>query len=181
MIIKISSIQYFHRLLHLPCLLHVQQGRDPQVGNPLNVCVMLVKHCLSLFSLIQRTAADNLAEDSAAAWFLVFASAFWWLASPYLPINPLSYSVTSPWLVLCLLVMLMRRVGKLTAPASTFNSTLIWLWPNEEKEVLHSSQDRFFKDLLGALLPGRQVSVLLPCEVRCSLYTIHPIQGTRSI
>ena len=76
-IIKISSIQYFHRLLHLPCLLHVQQGRDPQVGNPLNVCVMLVKHCLSLFSLIQRTAADNLAEDSAAAWFLVFASAFW--------------------------------------------------------------------------------------------------------
>ena len=41
-IIKISSIQYFHRLLHLPCLLHVQQGRDPQVGNPLNFCVMLV-------------------------------------------------------------------------------------------------------------------------------------------
>ena len=61
--------------------------------------------------------------------------------------------------------MLMRRVGKLTAPASTFNSTLIWLWPNEEKEVLHSSQDRFFKDLLGALLPGRQVSILWPCEV----------------
>ena len=33
-----------------------------------------------LLSLIQRTAADNLAEDSPAAWFLVFASAFWyWL------------------------------------------------------------------------------------------------------
>ena len=28
-----------------------------------------------------------------------------------------------------------------------------------------------FKDLLGALLPGRQVSVLWPCEVRYSIYT----------
>ena len=39
--------------------------------------------------------------------------------------------------------MLMRRVGKLSAPASTFNRTLIMLWPNEEEEVLHYSQDQF--------------------------------------
>ena len=52
--------------------------------------------------------------------------------------NHLSFSVTSPWLVLGLLVMLMKRLGKLTAPAAEFNSTLIWLWPNDEEEVLHT-------------------------------------------
>ena len=52
-------------------------------------------------------------------------------------------SAISPWLVFGLLVMLMRRVGKLSAPASTFNRTLIMLWPNEEEEVLHYSQDQF--------------------------------------
>ena len=36
--------------------------------------------------MIQRTAADNLADDSPAAWFLVFASALWYLAGHmYLP------------------------------------------------------------------------------------------------
>ena len=29
--------------------------------------------------LIRRTAADNLAEGSPASWFLVFASALWFL------------------------------------------------------------------------------------------------------
>ena len=76
-----KSFQYIHRLLHLPCLLHVQQGRDPQVHLRLSVSPWLW-----LFSLIQRTAADNLAEDSPAAWFLVFASALWYLAGHmYLP------------------------------------------------------------------------------------------------
>ena len=46
--------------------------------------------------------------------------------------------MTSPWLVLGLLVMLMKRLGNLTAPATEFNSTLIWLWPNDEEEVLHT-------------------------------------------
>merc|ERR1719500_1896937 len=87
-------------------------------------------------SLIQRTAADNLAEDSPAAWFLVFASAF------------------CPWLVLCLLVMLMRRVGKLTAPASTFNATLIWLWPNEEQEVRSYLADKYPSCCLVRVEPG---------------------------
>ena len=135
---QISSVQYFSRLLHLPCLLHVQHGPNPQVGN-LNIRFS-PRIELSLLSLIQRTGADNLAEDSPAAWFLVFATALWyWLACiPSSITHPLSFSVNSPWLVLCLMVMLMRRVGKLTAPASSYNSTLIWLWPKDVEEVLLS-------------------------------------------
>ena len=34
------------------------------------------------------------------------------------------------------LVMLMKRVGTLSAPAASFSSTLIMLWPDDEERVL---------------------------------------------
>ena len=80
-------------------------------------------------------------------------------------------SVTSPWLVLGLLVMLMKRLGNLTAPATEFNSTLIWLWPNDEEEVLHTEPSSPAKMivqngfLIGALPPGREVPILWTSEV----------------
>ena len=94
--------------------------------------------------LIRRTAADNLAEGSPASWFLVFASALWFVHHSDLdkdliilpPRSPVANLLISPWLVLGVVVMLMKRVGTLSAPAASFSSTLIMLWPDDEERVL---------------------------------------------
>ena len=52
------------------------------------------------------------------------------------PRSPFANLLISPWLVLGVVVMLMKRVGTLSAPAASFSSTLIMLWPDDEERVL---------------------------------------------